>query len=203
MNEGQLEQQLIVPVALSGVDISHTNIGPNTAFFRDMASLIGHLEPYADQFLLGTNTQFHLLNQRQREGVYHAMTTPFQDSPGQNIPLIAGILGSDETIEEQVRQAQRFGIHQFALGLNHTGNNETRVQKTLEALGPKDTLMLYNMPGGFDAANMDDVARWVMSDPRIIGFKDSSGKEDIFIRLLAFAQTREGFQVFHGSEAGW
>jgi len=67
MNVGQSEQQLIIPVALSGVDISHTNIGPNTAFFRDMASLIGHLEPYADQFLLGTNTQFHLLNQKQRE----------------------------------------------------------------------------------------------------------------------------------------
>lgn len=203
MNKVQLEQQLIIPVALSGVDISHTNIGPNTAFFRDMASLIGQLEPYADQFLLGTNTQFHLLNQRQREWVYHAMTTKFQDSPGQNIPIIAGILWSDETIAEQVKQAQDFRIRRFALGLNHTGDNETRVKKTLEALDPDDTLMLYNMPGGFDAANMDDVVRWVMSDPRIIGFKDSSGNEDIFIRLLAFAQTKKWFQVFHGSEAGW
>jgi dihydrodipicolinate synthase/N-acetylneuraminate lyase len=50
--------------------------------------------------------------------------------------------------------------------------------------------MLYNMPGGFDAANMDDVAQWVMSDRRIVGFKDSSGKEDIFIRLLLFARTQ-------------
>lgn len=67
MNETQPEQQLIIPVALSGVNTSHVNIGTDTAFFRDMASLIGHLEPYADQFLLGTNTQFHLLNQKQRE----------------------------------------------------------------------------------------------------------------------------------------
>lgn len=202
MNEAQPEQQLIIPVALSGVDISHTNIGPKTPFFRDMASLIGHLEPYADQFLLGTNTQFHLLNKKQREWAYHAVTTKFQDSPGQKIPIIAGILWSDETIAEQVKQAQGFSIRRFALGLNHTGDNETRVQKTLDALGPNDTLMLYNMPG-FDAANMDDVVRWVMSDSRIIGFKDSSAKEDIFIRLLLLARSIPGFQLFHGSEAGW
>ena len=67
MNQAQPEQQLIIPVTLSGVDISHTNIGTDTPFFRDMASLVGHLAPYADQFLLGTNTQFHLLNKRQRE----------------------------------------------------------------------------------------------------------------------------------------
>lgn len=101
-----------------------------------------------------------------------------------------------------MRQAQSFGIRRFALGLNHTGDNETRVQKTLAALGPNDTLMLYNMPG-FGAAKMDDVARWVMSDPRIIGFKDSSGKEDIFMRLLLLARSIPGFQLYHGSEAGW
>lgn len=69
MNHATTAQQLIVPIALSGVDTTHSNIGPETPFFRDMTSLIGHLEPHASQFLLGTNTQFHLLNKRQRVSI--------------------------------------------------------------------------------------------------------------------------------------
>ena len=108
------------------------------------------------------------MNAKQRRAVYHALKQhASQDSPGQDIPIIAGIIGSDGTIDEQISIAKEFNIKEFALGLNHTGDNDTRVKNALAAMEEGDRLMLYNMPGGFFPASVKNTVRWSKMDNRI------------------------------------
>ena len=198
------EKQLIVPVVVSGIDTADCLIGTATWFFRDMKGLVSYIEWSASSILVGTTSESHHMNAKQRRAVYHALKQHASpDSPGQDIPIIAGILGSDETIEEQIWTAKEFGIKKFALGLNHTGNNDTRVDTTLATMQESDELMLYHMPGGFPPASIEDTMRWSSMDKRIIWIKDSSNDKTYYAALLDAFLGRENFSVFCGSEAIW
>ncbi len=89
-----------------------------------------------------------------------------------DIRIMAGLLGRDDMIKDQIRIAHQLGIEEFVLGLNHTGENQRRFDSTLSTFGTTDKLWLYNMPT-FDPASLDFVS-FCAEDKRVQGIKDSS-----------------------------
>lgn len=85
---------------------------------------------------------------------------------------MAGLLGRDDMIQNQVRIAHELGIEEFVLGLNHTGNNENRFEKTRQIFGSTDQLWLYNMPT-FEPASLEFIAQCAQN-LQVQGIKDSS-----------------------------
>lgn len=89
-----------------------------------------------------------------------------------DVRIMAGLLGRDNMIQNQIRIAHGLGIDEFVLGLNHTGNNQSRFDSARSMFGTTDRLWLYNMPT-FDPASLDFVNRCA-EDMRVQGIKDSS-----------------------------
>jgi hypothetical protein len=89
-----------------------------------------------------------------------------------DIRIMAGLLGRDDMIQNQVRIAHELGIEEFVLGLNHTGDNQNRFDNSMSLFGSTERIWLYNMPT-FDPASLEFIAQCA-KDLRVQGIKDSS-----------------------------
>lgn len=58
------------------------------------------------------------------------------------------------------------GIYDYVLGLNHTGDNQTRFDNTISVFGSSDRLWLYNMPT-FQPASLAFIEK-CMHDQRVV-----------------------------------
>ncbi len=71
----------------------------------------------------------------------------------------------------------------------------------MRSLGDKGRLFLYNLPT-FRPAEKSFILQ-CLNDPRVVGFKDSSGNTEFFQWLLSLKRDRPDLQVFHGSEPAY
>jgi dihydrodipicolinate synthase/N-acetylneuraminate lyase len=117
-----------------------------------------------------------------------------------HIRIMAGLLGRDDMIQNQVRIAHELWIEEFVLGLNHTGDNQIRYDNAKSIFGSSDRLWLYNMPT-FDPANLDFIT-CSAEDMRVQGIKDSSRwtSSERLQMLMWIKERRPDFQVLAGNE---
>jgi dihydrodipicolinate synthase/N-acetylneuraminate lyase len=138
-------------------------------FHTACARLLQSFSGKAHSILVGGTTGEGIgLGPRQYEVLLRAM----QKACPPDIRILAGLLGRDNMIQNQIRMAHSLGIDQFVLGLNHTGDNQKRFDDAMSMVGSADRLWLYNMPT-FDPASLEFITRCA-EDLRVQGIKDSS-----------------------------
>ncbi len=152
------------------------------------------------------NTDAILVGGTTGEGVwfwirqYRALLSAMKKACPPDIRIMAGLLGRDDMVRDQAIAAYNSWISETVLGLNHTGDNQTRFDNATSVFGTAERLWLYNMPT-FQPASLAFIEK-CMQDWRVVWIKDSSKDTDeMRIRyLLNLASTRHDFQVLAGNE---
>lgn len=131
---------------------------------------------------------------------WQVLLTAMKKACPPDIRIMAGLLGRDDMIQNQVRIAHELGIEEFVLGLNHTGDNQNRFDNSMSLFGSTERIWLYNMPT-FDPASLEFIAQCA-KDLRVQGIKDSSRwtSVDRLRMLLELKGKRTDFQVLAGNE---
>lgn len=188
-------------VMIHGWEWAETNVqlrdGAPEHFHAACSRLLASISGKTDAILVGGTTG---------EGIgfwlrqWQVLMTAMKKACPPNIRIMAGLLGRDDMIQNQVRIAHGLWIEEFVLGLNHTGDNQTRYDNAKSMFGAKERVWLYNMPT-FEPASLDFITRCA-ENFQVQGIKDSSRWTD-GLRLRMLLQIREknsGFQVLVGNE---
>lgn len=131
---------------------------------------------------------------------YSALLSAMKKACPPDIRIMAGLLGRDDMVRDQAIAAYNSWISETVLGLNHTGDNQTRFDNATSVFGTADRLWLYNMPT-FQPASLAFIEK-CMQDWRVVGIKDSSEWTD-GMRLRYLLDLKSGvrdFQVLAGKE---
>jgi dihydrodipicolinate synthase/N-acetylneuraminate lyase len=201
-DEGELTKSWMEwQVIVHGWEGTRTNIqlrdGAPEHFHAACSRLLTSFSGKTDAILVGGTTG---------EGIgfwlrqWQVLLTAMKKACPPDIRIMAGLLGRDDMIQNQIRIAHELGIEEFVLGLNHTGDNQRRFDNAKGVFGSSERLWLYNMPT-CEPASLDFIARCA-EDLQVQGIKDSSRWTDaVRLRmLLQLKEKRRDFQVLAGNE---
>lgn len=103
----------------------------------------------------------HHLTAGTIKAVLHALTTHMRT------PVIVGISGAENTIRQQIHEAQGFCMNRFRLDPGGNEVSRERVQLALASMRPADRLILH-IPDASETVNGDDIVRWTEEYERTI-----------------------------------
>jgi 4-hydroxy-tetrahydrodipicolinate synthase len=151
-------------------------------------------------FILGTTGEGPSLSYRLRRELIERVCRQVKD----RVPVLVGI--TDTAFIESVqiaRNAAEAGAAAVVLAPPYyLPEAQPELLEYLQHLVPELPLPLfiYNMPALTKVHFELDTIRRAMDEPRIIGFKDSSGDLDYFQRATSLIQQRPDWSVFIGPE---
>jgi dihydrodipicolinate synthase/N-acetylneuraminate lyase len=168
-----IESWMSWQVVIHGWEGAKTNVqlrdGAPEHFHDACRKLLASFSGKTDAILVGGTTG---------EGIgfwlrqWQVLMTAMKRACPPHIRIMAGLLGRDDMIQNQIRIAHELWIEEFVLGLNHTGDNQTRYDNIKAVFGSRERLWLYNMPT-FEPASLDFLTRSA-ENLQVQGIKDSS-----------------------------
>ena len=151
-------------------------------------------------FIMGTTGEGPALSYRLRRELIWRVCKQVND----RVPVLVGI--TDTAFVESVhiaRSAAESGASAVVLAPPYyLPEAQPELQEYIEHLVPELSLplFLYNMPALTKVHFELDTIRRAMDEPRIIGFKDSSGDLDYFKNVAALVRRRPDWSLFIGPE---
>ena len=151
-------------------------------------------------FIMGTTGEGPALSYRLRRELIWRVCKQVND----RVPVLVGI--TDTAFVESVhiaRSAAESGASAVVLAPPYyLPEAQPELQEYIDHLVPELSLplFLYNMPALTKVHFELDTIRRAMDEPRIIGFKDSSGDLDYFKNVAALVRRRPDWSLFIGPE---